>query len=88
MKKLLLLASLLIILASKSHAQQRVTVDKAGNYTAVKRDTAQTAAKPTGHTITATDGIVYPVYESARGKLYYNRISKAGHAYKCYIKTN
>jgi uncharacterized lipoprotein NlpE involved in copper resistance len=88
MKNLLLLAALFILLCCKAKAQQRVTVDKAGNYTAVKRDPAQTAAKPTGHTITATDGTVYPVYESARGKLYYNRISKAGHAYKCYIKTN
>lgn len=65
---------------------QTVTRDASGNYFAVKKQTVATVGKPTGNTFTDTKGIVYPLYESERGKLYYTRTSKAGNTYKVYIK--
>lgn len=81
MKKVLLIASLFIVLTA--HAQTKVVKDANGNYSAVKRDTL---SKPTGHTFTDSKGNVYPVFISARGKLYYMRTSKNGNVYKCYLK--
>lgn len=86
MKKLLIIASLFIV--TTAHAQTRVTKDAQGNYIAVShKDT--TAGKPTGHTITDSKGVVYPLLVSSRGKLYYTRTSKVtGNIYKVYIKEN
>ena len=63
-------------------AGQTVKQDAHGNYVAVKR--AETATK-TGNTYTDSKGVVYDVYRSAKGKLFYYRTSKAGNVYKAYI---
>lgn len=85
--------SLLFILAiaaavcffSRDLAAQRVTVDKSGNYVAVKTN-ADTVGKATGKTFTDTKGNVFPVYASKSGKLYVLRTSKSGNVYKQYLK--
>lgn len=82
MKKLILIASLFI--AFTAQAQQHITKDANGNYTVTKQDTTN---KATGKTITLADGKVLPLYLSVHGKLFYNRVSKAGNVYKVYIKT-
>lgn len=74
-----------ILLSLTGMAQTKVTKDAAGNYVITKRiDTASN--KATGKTITTPDGKTYPVYISQHGKLFYNRVSKAGNVYKSYIK--
>ena len=86
MKKLTLITAL-ILASFAGMAQTKVTKDAAGNYVSVKRgDTS--ANKATGHTFTDAKGIVYPVYISVNGKLFYNKVSKAGNNYKVYISAN
>jgi hypothetical protein len=75
----------LVLLFSISASAQKVTTDKHGNYIAVK-DSA-IAGVPTGKTLTETDGTIYPVFKLPTGKLYTNRVSKAGKAYRRYLKT-
>lgn len=79
MKNLIL--AVLLLLAAPA-AGQTVKQDANGNYVAVKR--AETATK-TGNTYTDSKGVVYDVYRSAKGKLFYYRTSKAGNIYKAYI---
>ncbi len=79
MKKLILAVMLLIAAPA---AGQTVKQDAQGNYVAVKR--AETATK-TGQTYTDSKGVVYDVYRSAKGKLFYYRTSKAGNVYKSYL---
>lgn len=45
----------------------------------------KSADSTTGKTFTTASG-VYPVYQSARGKLYILRTSKNGNVYKQYLK--
>jgi len=78
--KQLLMAVMLLIAAPA--AGQTVKQDAQGNYVAVKR--AETATK-TGNTYKDSKGVVYDVYRSAKGKLFYYRTSKAGNVYKAYI---
>lgn len=82
MKKLI--AVLAIIMACITAQAQNARKDANGNYVAITA--TKTADKQTGATFTDTKGILYPVYESARGKLYYKRTSKAGKEYKVYLK--
>jgi hypothetical protein len=64
---------------------QKVTIDKNGNYIAVK-DSAAPDTK-TGKTYTDTKGIKYPVYATKAGKLYVIKTSaKTGKSYKMYLK--
>ena len=79
MKNLIL--AVLLLLAAPA-AGQTVKQDAQGNYVSVKR--AETATK-TGQTYTDSKGVVYDVYKSAKGKLFYYRTSKAGNVYKAYI---
>lgn len=65
---------------------QTVVKDSKGNYTAVIKPKITKEAKNTGNTYTDTKGNVYPVYESAKGKLFYTRISKNGNSYNVYLK--
>jgi hypothetical protein len=74
-----------LMLCTLGVSAQKVKVDKSGNYIAVK-DSA-IAGVPTGKTLTETDGTVYPVFKLPTGKMYTNRISKAGKAYRRYLKT-
>ena len=78
--KALLMAVLLLMAAPA--AGQTVKQDANGNYVSVKR--AETATK-TGNTYTDAKGVVYDVYRSAKGKLFYYRTSKAGNVYKSYL---
>lgn len=84
MKKIII-ALMLIAAATAAHSQN-VTRDSKGNYiaTAARKDTA--AATNTGKTYTDTKGNSYPVYVSAKGKLFVYRISKTGNKYKQYLK--
>ncbi len=81
MKKLIL--AVLLLIAAPA-AGQTVKQDTNGNYVSVKR--AETVTK-TGNTFTDSKGVVYDVYKSAKGKLFYYRTSKSGNVYKCYIQT-
>ena len=71
-----------MLLIAAPAAGQTVKQDAQGNYVAVKR--AETATK-TGNTYKDSKGVVYDVYRSAKGKLFYYRTSKAGNIYKAYI---
>lgn len=87
MKKALTFFFAAILLSIAGQAQTAVKVDKQGNYiAAAKKDTA--SGKPTGKIYTDTKGNKYPVYISPNGKLYVNRVSKAGNQYKQYLKVN
>ena len=85
MKKLLLSIALLISLSSMG---QNAVKDVSGNYVAVSKvkDSTRSQNKDTGKTFTDKDGNVYKVFESAKGKLFYVRVSKTtGNPYKVYI---
>lgn len=87
MKKSIL--TLIVILSTFfcANAQTKVTVDANGNYVAAKRDYAREEAKETGKTFTDSKGNVLPVLESAGGKLFVVKTSKAGNEYRMYLKT-
>lgn len=82
MKKIIITAALFI--AALTSQAQNAKKDASGNYIAVT--TAKEQAKPTGKTFTDSKGIKYPLFETAKGKLYYIRTSKAGKQYKAYLK--
>ncbi len=82
MKKAIVLLSLIFIFLGGY--SQNAKLDASGNYIAVK--SVQDSAKATGKTFTDSKGIVYPLMQSAKGKLYYTRVSKTGNEYKVYIK--
>lgn len=84
MKRLFVL--MIIAFGSLTVSAQNAKADGSGNYVAVSA--AKAPAKNTGKTFTDTQGKKYPVYESARGKLYYMRTSKAGKEYKVYLKVD
>ena len=85
MKNSILVTAFLLLGSCAAYPQTRATKDAQGNYVQAKRaDTASN--KPTGHTFTDKDGKSYPVFISARGKLYYMRTSKYGNVYKAYLK--
>lgn len=86
LKQIITIASLFVVLtAGQAQAQTKVSKDAHGNYVVAKRDSLG-GSKPTGHTITDRKGIVYPVYQSVNGKLFYLRTSRNGNVYKVYIK--
>lgn len=84
MKKIFL--ALAIFAAISTTTAQKVTTDSKGNYIAVKATQDTSKAKNTGKTFTDSKGIIYPVYISVNGKLFYYRVSKTGNTYKAYIK--
>ena len=81
MKKVLL--SLAIVFACFTGISQNAKVAADGNLVAAQ---SQSKDKKTGKTFTDAKGIVYPVMESRKGKLYYIRTSKNGKTYKAYLK--
>ena len=83
MKRIIITAALLI--AAFTIQAQNARKDATGNYTAINH--AKEPGKATGKTFTDTKGTVYPLFESAKGKLYYMKTSKAGNVYKAYLKT-
>ena len=82
MKKLIL--SIVILIVSLACNAQKVQIDANGNYYAVKA--VKTTAQSTNTTFTDANGKIYPVMQSAKGKLFYVRTSKAGNEYKVYLK--
>lgn len=82
MKYLIIAAMLFLSLAG--HAQTKVQTTPDGNFRAVK-DTAA-SYKATGKTYADDKGNTYPVYISAKGKLFILRTSKTGNQYKQYLK--
>ena len=85
MKKLTLILSLFLA-SSLAFGQTKVTKDANGNYTQVKAIRKASEDKPTGQTLTLSNGDTYPIYESVNGKFYIKRISKSGNEYKQYLK--
>jgi len=82
-----LLSALIIFCSFFTACSQNAKVDANGNFTAIKKQ-ASNSDKKTGKTFTDTNGIVYDVFESKNGKLYYFKTSaKSGNIYKVYIKT-
>lgn len=81
MKTLLLM--ILVCFCLSVSAQQKVKTDAKGNYTT---QTVKGTDQKTGKTFTDSKGIIYPVYKSSRGNLYYLKTSKTGKEYKVYIK--
>ena len=79
---LILLFALLCITGSAQNAKQ----DANGNYTAITTKKAKTKAINTGKTFTDAKGNKYPVYESAKGKIFIIRTSKTGKTYNQYLK--
>tara|TARA_R110000868_G_scaffold400868_1_gene675587 strand:+ start:1972 stop:2229 length:258 start_codon:yes stop_codon:yes gene_type:complete len=84
MKKLIILAAILMTVTGLK--AQNATTTKEGNYIALNSLKKENVSKATGKTFTDNKGVVYQVYESIKGKLFYTRISKAGNEYKVYLK--
>lgn len=80
------LITIILFLLSFSTMAQNVKKDANGNYIAVSTKKAKTEARATGKTYTDSKGNVYPVYESAKGKLFIIRTSKTGNTYNQYLK--
>jgi uncharacterized lipoprotein NlpE involved in copper resistance len=55
---------------------QKITTDANGNYVAVKSERVKAEAKETGKTFTDAKGNVFPVLQSANGKLFVIKTSK------------
>lgn len=76
--------AVILVLAMSATAQTKVTRDQQGNYVSVSAP--KTEPKNTGKVYTDSKGVKYPVYESARGKLYIVRTSKkTGKKYNQYL---
>lgn len=84
MKKFLL--SILILCASYSIQAQNATKDAQGNFKAISSQQDTTKATNTGKTFTDKKNVSFPVYISAKGKLFVIKTSKAGNVYKMYLK--
>lgn len=87
MKKTIL-TTVIILTAIFNSYSQKVIKDSAGNYTQIKQTRTGTEATKTGQTYTTTDGQTYPIFMSAKGKLFICRTSKNGKEYKQYLKLN
>ena len=88
MKKALILFAVILSLNFGLNAQ---TVQKTsdGNYIAVVASKIDDKAKDTGKTFTTSKGEVFPVFISAKGKLFVIRTSKnTGKEYRQYLKVD
>ena len=85
MKKALILFAAILSLNFGLNAQT-VQKTKDGNYIAVNVSKGAEKPKDTGKTFTDQQGNKYPVFISAKGKLFVIRTSKAGNQYKQYLK--
>jgi len=86
MKKII--TALLLLCLTTGIKAQNATRTKEGNFIAITTTPkAKDAGKNTGKTFTDNTGKKYPVFESAKGKLYYIRTSKTtATEYKVYLK--
>lgn len=86
MQKIILSIALILIYSfSFGQAKPNLVKDLNGNYTAISSAKDTVTAMPTGKTFTDSKGKVYPVFKSAKGKFFVNRISKSGNSYKYYL---
>lgn len=85
MKKVTFILSLLLA-SSLAFSQSKIVKDANGNYVQESAIKKVSEDKPTGQTLTLSNGNVFPVYESEKGKLYIKRISRNGKEYKQYLK--
>ena len=84
MKKLIFIFA--IIFSQYCHAQT-IVKDANGNYTQVQK--AKEEPTKTGNFYTDSKGIKYPIYKSARGKLFVLKTSKnTGNQYRMYLNSN
>ena len=84
MKKLIFIFA--IIFAQYCQAQT-IVKDANGNYQQVQK--AKEEPIKTGNFYTDSKGIKYPIYKSARGKLFVIKTSKnTGNQYKIYLNSN
>ncbi len=74
-----------IILSFLSYSVKSQTIDSLGNYHAIIKTVNDSI---TGKTYTNSKGVVYPVYQGARGGVYYWVKAKKGNYYKKYLKLN
>jgi hypothetical protein len=85
MKKLIFIA--LVAFGVSAQAQNIVKTDSKGNY--YQDSTAKSVkipAKSTGKTFTDSKGLVYPVFENEKGRIFYIRKSKtSGKSYNVYL---
>lgn len=81
MKKIILAAFVVALSFSSSFAQKAVKQDKNGNFYEEKAKVDSMTDK----TFTASNGKVYRVWVSAKGKYYCNVQSKKGTTYKRYL---
>jgi hypothetical protein len=88
MKKLSLIAAILIAITFSVSAQTKVIQTKNGNYTAATVNKKATGSKAieTGKFFTDSKGVKYPVLKSVNGKLFYRKTSKSGNVYNVYIE--
>ena len=87
MKQLLILAFILGLFSPSIGQNVKKTAD--GNYTAISAAKIKDNGTPTGKTYTDSKGKVYPVYLTAKGKLFVTRTSaKTGKEYRQYLKVN
>lgn len=85
MKKVTFILSLFLA-SSLAFGQSKIVKDANGNYVQESAIKKASEDKPTGQTLTLSNGNVYPIYESDRGKLYIKRMSRNGKEYKQYLK--
>lgn len=89
MKQLIIILILSLSGAMASTAQTSYTTDASG--VLVQQKTIHTEAEAigkgtaSGQQFKATDGKLYPVYTSPKGRLYIVRTAKSGNHYKVYI---
>ena len=74
--------------AAKKATKPNVEVTADGNFKALARSTSAATAETTGKTYTDRTGKVYPVYKTAKGRYFINKVSgKTGKTYKYYLVT-
>lgn len=83
MKKVII-AVMILLTSCAPVVCQKVKIDSAGNYVAVRKELSK--GEPTGKYFVDAKGQKFQVFKSVRGKLYYERTSKAGNVYKVYLK--
>lgn len=87
MKRIILLAFILGLFSPSIGQNVKKTVD--GNYMAISTAKTKDNGKTTGKTYTDSKGKVYPVFITAKGKLFVNKTSpKTNKNYKQYLKLN
>lgn len=86
MKNLIALIIIGLVALSFPANAQNARKDATGNYIAINHAQDSTAKQVA--TFTDSKGIKYPVFISAKGKLFYMRTSKAGNVYRAYLKVN